>query len=186
MENAIGHTQATALKGRRFESLEEQNEFLEHWERKWAAPRIHGSTCRQAEDRPDRETRLAGSRDDFPGEKLRTDASDYRWRRAIQSRRCKALTGDNHEPVMQEDPANEIFIRVWIYQVLLGHLGLVDEQFFRPCRWSSGQKRVERDPTHAGPPGDFALSCAMTRWRSPRSGTSREAPWASTRPASFQ
>jgi transposase len=28
VENAIGHTQATALKGRRFESLEEQNAFL--------------------------------------------------------------------------------------------------------------------------------------------------------------
>lgn len=49
VENAIGHTQATALKGRRFESLEEQNEFLEHWERKWAAPRIHGSTRRQVQ-----------------------------------------------------------------------------------------------------------------------------------------
>ena len=36
VENAIGHTQATALKGRRFESLEEQNDFLEHWESKWA------------------------------------------------------------------------------------------------------------------------------------------------------
>ena len=43
MENAIGHTQATALKGRRFESIEEQNAFLEHWETKWAASRIHGS-----------------------------------------------------------------------------------------------------------------------------------------------
>lgn len=49
VENAIGHTQATALKGRRFESLEEQNEFLEHWERKWAAPRIHGSARRQVQ-----------------------------------------------------------------------------------------------------------------------------------------
>jgi transposase len=35
VENAIGHTQATALKGRRFETLEEQNAFLEHWESKW-------------------------------------------------------------------------------------------------------------------------------------------------------
>jgi len=49
VENAIGHTQATALKGRRFESLQEQNEFLEHWERKWAAPRIHGSMRRQVQ-----------------------------------------------------------------------------------------------------------------------------------------
>ena len=49
VENAIGHTQATALKGRRFESIEEQNEFLEHWETRWAAPRIHGSARRQVQ-----------------------------------------------------------------------------------------------------------------------------------------
>lgn len=49
VEHAIGHTQATALKGKRFESLEEQNAFLEHWETRWAAPRIHGSTRRQVE-----------------------------------------------------------------------------------------------------------------------------------------
>ena len=49
VENAIGHTQGTALKGRRFESLQEQNDFLEHWERKWAAPRIHGSARRQVQ-----------------------------------------------------------------------------------------------------------------------------------------
>lgn len=36
VEHAIGHTQATALKGRRFESNEEQKVFLEHWEIKWA------------------------------------------------------------------------------------------------------------------------------------------------------
>ena len=47
VENAIGHTQATALKGRRFETIEEQNTFLEHWETKWAASRIHGSERRQ-------------------------------------------------------------------------------------------------------------------------------------------
>ncbi len=49
VENAIGHTQHTALKGRRFESIEAQNEFLEHWETKWAAPRIHGNTRRQVQ-----------------------------------------------------------------------------------------------------------------------------------------
>jgi transposase len=49
VENAIGHTQATALKGRRFESIEEQNDFLEHWEVKWAASRIHGSERRQVQ-----------------------------------------------------------------------------------------------------------------------------------------
>ena len=49
VENAIGHTQATALKGRRFETIEEQNTFLEHWESKWAASRIHGSERRQVQ-----------------------------------------------------------------------------------------------------------------------------------------
>ena len=50
VENAIGHTQATALKGRRFESLEEQNSYLQHWEEKWAALRIHGRAKRQVEE----------------------------------------------------------------------------------------------------------------------------------------
>lgn len=49
VENAIGHTQGTALKGKRFESIEEQNAYLEQWETKWAAPRIHGSARRQVE-----------------------------------------------------------------------------------------------------------------------------------------
>ena len=49
VEHAIGHTQATALKGRRFESIEEQNAFLDHWERKWAATRIHGTERRQVQ-----------------------------------------------------------------------------------------------------------------------------------------
>jgi transposase len=47
VENAIQHTQATALKGRRFESIEEQNAWLAHWEERWAAPRIHGRKKRQ-------------------------------------------------------------------------------------------------------------------------------------------
>ncbi len=49
VENAIQHTQDTALRGRRFETLEEQNAFLMHWEEKWAALRIHGSAKRQVE-----------------------------------------------------------------------------------------------------------------------------------------
>ena len=57
VEQAIRHTQDTALKGRRFESLEEQNAWLAHWEERWAAPRIHGRKKRQvlalyAEERP--------------------------------------------------------------------------------------------------------------------------------------
>lgn len=49
VENAIQHTQSTALKGRKFEAIEAQNEFLLHWEEKWAAPRIHGRAKRQVE-----------------------------------------------------------------------------------------------------------------------------------------
>jgi len=47
VENAIQHTQGTALKGRKFEAIEKQNEWLAHWEERWAAPRIHGRKKRQ-------------------------------------------------------------------------------------------------------------------------------------------
>jgi transposase len=47
VENAIQHTQSTALKGRRFESIAAQNAWLAHWEERWAALRIHGRKKRQ-------------------------------------------------------------------------------------------------------------------------------------------
>lgn len=47
VESAIQHTQGTALKGKRFESIEAQNAWLAHWEERWAAPRIHGRKKRQ-------------------------------------------------------------------------------------------------------------------------------------------
>ena len=47
VENAIKHTQNTALKGRKFDSIEDQNAWLAHWEERWAAPRIHGRKKRQ-------------------------------------------------------------------------------------------------------------------------------------------
>lgn len=47
VENAIQHTQGTALKGRKFDSIEAQNAWLAHWEERWAAPRIHGRKKRQ-------------------------------------------------------------------------------------------------------------------------------------------
>jgi len=49
VENAIQHTQSTALKGKRFESIEAQNAHLMDWEERWAAPRIHGRAKRQVE-----------------------------------------------------------------------------------------------------------------------------------------
>jgi len=47
VESAIQHTQATALKGRRFDSIDAQNVWLAHWEERWAALRIHGRKKRQ-------------------------------------------------------------------------------------------------------------------------------------------
>jgi transposase len=57
VESAIGHTQATPLKGLRFETLDEAQAYLDRWETRWADTRIHGTTKRQvaamfAEERP--------------------------------------------------------------------------------------------------------------------------------------
>jgi transposase len=57
VENAIQHTQDTALKGREFESIEAQNKWLMRWEERWASLRVHGRTKRQvaemfAEEKP--------------------------------------------------------------------------------------------------------------------------------------
>lgn len=50
VESAIQHTRDTALKGRKFELIEKQNEFLMNWEQRWAAQRIHGRMKRQVEE----------------------------------------------------------------------------------------------------------------------------------------
>jgi transposase/5S rRNA maturation endonuclease (ribonuclease M5) len=50
VENAVKHTQDTALKGRRFDRIEAQNDWLKHWEERWAAVRIHGRAKRQVEE----------------------------------------------------------------------------------------------------------------------------------------
>jgi transposase len=49
VERAIQHTQDTALKGKKFDTIEKQNEWLAHWEERWAAPRIHGRKKRQVQ-----------------------------------------------------------------------------------------------------------------------------------------
>jgi transposase len=50
VENAVKYTQNTALKGRKFDSIEAQNEWLMHWEDRWASRRIHGRAKRQVEE----------------------------------------------------------------------------------------------------------------------------------------
>ena len=57
VERGVGHAKNTPLKGLRFESLEEGQNYLDHWETRWADTRIHGTTKRQvaamfAEERP--------------------------------------------------------------------------------------------------------------------------------------
>jgi hypothetical protein len=57
VESAIGHTQATPLKGLRFESLADGQAYLDRWDARWTDTRIHGTTKRQvvavfAEERP--------------------------------------------------------------------------------------------------------------------------------------
>ena len=47
VEAGVGHAQKTPLKGQRFESLEEAQAYLDHWEKRWADTRIHGTTKRQ-------------------------------------------------------------------------------------------------------------------------------------------
>ena len=47
VERGVGHAKNTPLKGLRFESLEEAQTYLDHWEAKWADTRIHGTTKRQ-------------------------------------------------------------------------------------------------------------------------------------------
>ena len=49
LQFAAIHTQATALKGKRFASTDDQNAFLEHWECNWSAKRIHGTERRQVQ-----------------------------------------------------------------------------------------------------------------------------------------
>ena len=57
VEPGVGHAKKTPLKALRFESLEEAQAYLDHWEERWADTRIHGTTKRQvaamfAEERP--------------------------------------------------------------------------------------------------------------------------------------
>lgn len=57
VESGVGHAKKTPLKGKRFESLEEAQAYLDHWEERWADTRIHGTTKRHvsamfAEEKP--------------------------------------------------------------------------------------------------------------------------------------
>jgi len=44
VERDIGYTKHNALDGRVFESLDDGNALLRHWNKRWARNRIHGTT----------------------------------------------------------------------------------------------------------------------------------------------
>ena len=50
VESQISYAQGTALKGKRFELIDEQNAHLMHWDERWASTRIHGTTKRQVRE----------------------------------------------------------------------------------------------------------------------------------------
>lgn len=61
VESGVGYAKRTPLKGLRFDSLEEAQAHLDHWEERWADTRIHGTTKRQvsamfAEEKPTLQT----------------------------------------------------------------------------------------------------------------------------------
>jgi hypothetical protein len=59
VERGVDYVQENALKGRTFSSLEEQNEFLLHWETTVADTRIHGTTRKQVSKLFDEQERAA-------------------------------------------------------------------------------------------------------------------------------
>jgi transposase len=65
VESGVGHAKRTPLKGQRFETLEQAQTYLDHWEQRWADTRIHGTTKRQvavmfAEEKPVLQPRKCG------------------------------------------------------------------------------------------------------------------------------
>jgi transposase len=50
IESQVSYAQGTALKGKRFESIDDQNAHLMHWDERWASTRIHGTTKRQVRE----------------------------------------------------------------------------------------------------------------------------------------
>ena len=47
VESNVKYVQNNALKGKKFDSLEDQNQYLRHWNKTWASTRIHGTVKKQ-------------------------------------------------------------------------------------------------------------------------------------------
>jgi transposase len=119
VENAIQHTQSTALKGRKFDSIEEQNAWLAHWEERWAAPRIHGRKKRQV---------LAMYREEQPHLQA-LPVSGFRYfrheRRTVDDAGCVVIDA-RYYPATPARLYSEVTVRVYAEEIeILGHDGRV-------------------------------------------------------------
>ena len=119
VENAIQHTQSTALKGRKFDSIEEQNAWLAHWEERWAAPRIHGRKKRQV---------LAMYREEQPHLQA-LPVSGFRYfrheRRTVDDAGCVVIDA-RYYPATPARLYSEVTVRVYAQEIeILGHDGRV-------------------------------------------------------------
>lgn len=146
VENAIQHTQSTALKGRRFESIEEQNTFLEHWETHWAAQRIHGHARQQVEALFQEERKALGPLPLMPfayftdGERtvcddgcIRHDHSSYAARPARIGSRVLVRVFEQHLEI--RDPKTQALLRTHARAARPGSLVLPqEERIFNPSR----------------------------------------------------
>lgn len=47
VESNVKYVQNNSLKGRKFDSLEDQNQYLRNWNKRWASTRIHGTVKKQ-------------------------------------------------------------------------------------------------------------------------------------------
>jgi len=131
VENAIQHTQNTALKGRKFDSIEAQNDWLLHWEERWAAPRIHGRKKRQVlamfeEERPHLKPLPAERFRSFKQETRTVDDSGLV---QVQGAYYAALPARLHAPVTVRIYEREIEILDELGQVLRRHQKVGKGQF---------------------------------------------------------
>lgn len=123
VENGIGYIKNNALKGRRFASLEEENDFLLHWERTVADVRIHGTTRKQ----------VARLFEDFERPRLQTLPPD---RFPFYHEQKRIVHGDGHVEVAKsyysappEYQGREVWVRwdshsVYIYNMRMERIGV--------------------------------------------------------------
>jgi transposase len=160
VENAIQHTQSTALKGRRFASIEEQNDYLEHWETKWAAQRIHGSAKRQVEAMFQEERSLLrplplqgfayfteSTRTVCDDSCVRVDHSSYAARPAAIGSRVLVRLFENHIEI--RDLQTQSLLRTHARATKRGSLALPDDE--RPFNPSRETRRILAQAKAIGP-----------------------------------